>query len=370
MPQETVEPQSTGLENPTRFLWSLSRGLTTCLDEQEQYQRILGQMLKASHALAGALIIYEPQAKRYVFRSAHGLDCPESAICNLVWSQFRQSRALMNGMDRIVIFTALRMRTSEELAFERLLGFRSLCVVPLKIQNRTLGAVLLGNRRRVVNFTSNDIKQLHVTARTASSELERIRLCGELRNVFMNLVRAFVSAIEFKDPYTHGHSERVTDYSVKIAKCLGWADERIEDLHMSAILHDIGKIAIPEVILQKPAKLTEDEYKQIQRHPEIGARIIGQIPQLSNTLAGIHYHHERIDGGGYPQRLGGQDIPDLGRLIAVADAYDAMTSDRPYRKALSAEEAVNELRSLKGHQFDGEMVDAFLEAGRRGYIKL
>jgi len=355
-------------EEQARRFYSLSRSLTNPLDEQLQFHHILERLKASGNATLGALVVFEEERKRFVFRAAFGLSCLESAVCNLVWSYGKKLLARREGLMQVVVFSAEELSAHRDFTFEKMLGFKTLCYQPLVVDDRMLGAVLLGNRNNNVNFYKRDLFRLANAAQIAGSELERIRLYRELKGMFINSVRAFVSAIDAKDAYTHGHSERVTGYAVKIAKALGWKGEQLDTLQMSAILHDVGKIGVPEAILSKPASLTAEEFTLIMRHPEIGARIIGEIPQLKHTLSGILFHHERYDGKGYPKKLSGADIPVLGRLIAVADAYDAMTSDRPYRKGLKTEQALQELVTHSGKQFDPEFVSAFISAYERGAI--
>ncbi|WP_409250945.1 HD domain-containing phosphohydrolase [Bacillus sp. SCS-153A] len=169
--------------------------------------------------------------------------------------------------------------------------------------------------------------------------------------------------LDARDPYTAGHSKRVADYSVRIAQSAGWNTSKIELLRKSSLLHDIGKIGIRDEVLLKDGKLTEDEYDQIKLHPVIGASILEGIDlteELLPILPGIKYHHERLDGKGYPEGLSGMDIPDFGRVIAVADAFDAMTSDRPYRRGMSPLKALSILDEGKGTQWDPEYVNLFI----------
>jgi HD-GYP domain-containing protein (c-di-GMP phosphodiesterase class II) len=355
-------------EEQVKLFCVLGSELVLTRDEKEQYRQILERLRAAANAQVAALILFEEERRRWVFQTATGLNCQEGSISSLVWSYGKRLQAGKKDLEEGFVITAEEMANRSELLFERMLGFKSFCFHPLKVDQRVLGGVLLGNRRNGLNFFKRDLRRLIPAAQNAASDLERVRLYRELKGVFINSVRAFVSAIDAKDPYTHGHSERVTEYSVKIAKTLAWSEERIDALLMSAILHDVGKIGVPEQILSKPARLTDDEYAVIKRHPEIGAKIIGEIPQLNHALTGILFHHERYDGKGYPQQLGGVEIPIFGRLISVADAFDAMTSDRPYRKGLDRREAMKEIMTHCGKQFDPEMVAAFMQAFERGAI--
>jgi putative nucleotidyltransferase with HDIG domain len=168
-------------------------------------------------------------------------------------------------------------------------------------------------------------------------------------------------AIEARDPYTRGHSARVTTIAEAIARRLGWDDERLELLHLGGRLHDVGKLGVSEEVLAKRGRLDEEELAQIREHPKLGARILLRVATLRGALPYVLYHHERWDGGGYPTGRAGEEIPLEARVLAVADAFDAMTSDRPYRPALDRDEALAEVARCSGTQFDPEIVRVFLE---------
>jgi response regulator RpfG family c-di-GMP phosphodiesterase len=184
-----------------------------------------------------------------------------------------------------------------------------------------------------------------------------------IEDLYLGGVEALAEALEAKDAYLRGHSRRVAEYSVSIAKQLGLAAAEIDTLALGAHLHDIGKIGVREDVLHKPGPLTEDEYRHIMEHPVIGARILG--PLLKNDpalLAIVRSHHERLDGKGLPDGLAGDQIPPLVRIVTVADAFDAMTSERPYRHSLPVARALDELRNSRGSQFAPDVADAFLSA--------
>ena len=178
-------------------------------------------------------------------------------------------------------------------------------------------------------------------------------------------LRVLCQAVETKDFYTRGHSERVSRGSVMIARAIGMRPERVEAIRYAGMLHDVGKLGVPTKVLQKTGKLTEEEYAAIQLHPMRGLEIIREIGFLDEALAGIMHHHERIDGRGYPMGLAGDEIPEFARVLAVADAFDCMTSTRSYRGARSLEEAITELRRCSGTQFDPAFVDALVAAVER-----
>lgn len=178
-------------------------------------------------------------------------------------------------------------------------------------------------------------------------------------------IAALCQAVETKDFYTRGHSERVSRASVMIATHRGMRGHRLEAMRFAGMLHDVGKLGVPTTVLQKSGPLTEEEFAAIQLHPMRGLEIVREIGFLDEALAGIMHHHERIDGRGYPMGLAGQDIPEFARIIAVADAFDSMTSTRSYRDARTVEQAIGELRRWSGRQFDPAYVEAFIDAMQR-----
>lgn len=186
-----------------------------------------------------------------------------------------------------------------------------------------------------------------------------------INQVYVRSIDAMVKALEAKDLYTRGHSERVTIYSVAIAEEMGFDAERIQNLRRASVLHDLGKIGVRELVLNKPGRLTDDEFKEITAHPETAKRILEPIAFFNSLLPAILHHHERFDGKGYPYKIGGQDIPLESRIMSIADTYDAMTSTRAYRKALPQETANAELRRCAGTQFDPEVVPYFISAQSR-----
>lgn len=186
--------------------------------------------------------------------------------------------------------------------------------------------------------------------------------------VTLNSIMAIAHTIEAKDLYTSGHSTRVAKCSVAIARRLGVDEEDIKNLNYIALLHDIGKIGVPDAILNKESRLDDEEFEKIKKHPSIGYDILKGITMIPNLPEGALYHHERYDGTGYPMGLKGEEIPYMARIIAIADAYDAMTSDRAYRKALSKENVINELKKGKGSQFDLHILDEFLKMLNAGFV--
>ncbi len=210
-------------------------------------------------------------------------------------------------------------------------------------------------------FGTSEASLLSTAAAMIASHANNLALFQEREVLLVNVVRTLVSAVEAKDEYTCGHSERVALYAKRLAQQVGYSDEDCELLYLTGLLHDVGKIAINDAILNKPGHLTDEEFAEIQRHPDEGWQILQVLEQLSYVLPGVLHHHERMDGKGYPDGLAGTDIPLDGRILAVADAYDAMTSNRAYRTGMPHAKAISVLREGSGTQWDPEAVDAFMQ---------
>jgi len=249
-------------------------------------------------------------------------------------------------------------------------GKGNLIAAPLKIRSSLFGALVLKARNGKGPLTGRDLYHLNFVLDKASSSIENFALYENLYESLFSILYAFVETLEARDAYTKQHSARVTRYAATMAKALGRSDEEIEILQVAANLHDIGKIGIPDHILLKPGKLTEEEYEVIKRHPLIGSHIIGHFDMWSKEQRVIRAHHERWDGRGYPDGLKREQIPYLARIIAIADVYDALTSDRSYRTRMPVDKAVAILRENSGSQFDPEIAELFLHLLDRGDMAL
>lgn len=236
---------------------------------------------------------------------------------------------------------------------------KNMICAPLKSKGKILG-VLEAINKKTGAFSDEDMEVFNALANQVTTAVENAYLYQELKETFYEFTEALADTIEKRDPYTGGHTKRVMTYSTGIGECLGLTGKEIENLKLAAILHDIGKIAIRDNVLLKEGPLTPEETGCINQHPVHGAEIIKHIKQLKDVMPGVKWHHEKYDGSGYPDRLKNGEIPLIARIIAVADTFDAITSDRPYRKALSHEDALNELRKNAGTQFDKEAINAFL----------
>ncbi len=243
----------------------------------------------------------------------------------------------------------------------------SLCQ-PLMARGKILGALIVIRTKNSHPFSQGQLTGLGLLASKAAAAIESSNLYEDLKGTYIATVEALANAIEARDSYTRGHTERVYILSKILADELGWTEAELGDLKIGGILHDIGKIGVPDSILNKPGRLTAEEFEIMRTHPEKGARMIESIPFLRPALPFIKYHHERHDGKGYPYGLKGDDIPLPGRLLAVVDTIDAVTSDRPYRKGRTLAEAMEEIKSYSGTQFNPEVVEACMRAYSKGKL--
>ncbi len=244
-----------------------------------------------------------------------------------------------------------------------------LLAVPLQRQDQVLGC-LFALDKVDGEFDSVDAKLLNSIANESAIYLENVMLFDDVHGLMMGLMHSLSSAIDAKDAYTCGHSERVALVSRHLSQQVGLCERDVDEIYMASLLHDVGKIGVPEAVLQKAGRLTAEEFEQMKRHPQIGARILQDVKQIRKIIPGVLYHHERFDGRGYPEGLAGANIPLMGRIICLGDCFDAMTSNRTYRKALPLEVALNEIRRCAGTQFDPLLTETFLKTGADGFREL
>jgi putative nucleotidyltransferase with HDIG domain len=246
---------------------------------------------------------------------------------------------------------------------------KSLICVPMMIHRRILGVVEVLNKLDGSDFNEHDLETVTSVASIAAMAIENTKLHQTVLDAYKSTITALATTIDAKDPYTRGHSQRVMKFALMAGNSLSLSMEEMETLEYASILHDIGKISVDSHILNNPEDLTRSEWNIIREHPAIGANMLKVIPFLERTSELVLHHHERYDGKGYPDGLEGDDIPMGARLIAVADAFDTMTTDRSYRSALSVEESFGELQNCAGTQFCPVAVDAFVTGFREYTMK-
>jgi len=239
-------------------------------------------------------------------------------------------------------------------------GVSSGVYVPLTIRGNIIGLLCISRTGTERPFTPSEVELISVLSGQAAAAIENARLYEKLERSYLSVMVALSCVVEARDLYTDKHMKDIAEYSVEIANKLGLSDNDIENIRKAALLHDLGKISVPDHILMKPGKLSEEEMEVIKKHPANGAKIIEPVEQLKHATKIIKHHQECYNGTGYPQGLRGEDIPLGARIIAVADAYGAMTTTRPYRIALSIGDAVKELKKCAGTQFDPHLVEIFI----------
>jgi HD-GYP domain-containing protein (c-di-GMP phosphodiesterase class II) len=240
---------------------------------------------------------------------------------------------------------------------------KSVCISPLLVGDEPVGLLVLGEARRTTreSFDPDKLKLVNAISDQAASALRRATLHEQLEESFVQTVLALAKAMDVRDTYTQDHSQRMAAIADVLCRKLDIDEEQIQAIHSAAALHDIGKIGVPDEILRKPGPLTSQEWDSMKRHPKIGADILAPVIKLVHVAPIIIAHHEKFDGSGYPYGLKGDQIPMGARILAVVDAYIAITDERVYRKARSHKEAISELVKYSGSQFDPTVVNAFLK---------
>jgi len=262
--------------------------------------------------------------------------------------------------------------TLSDIGVEERLAFpypvSSILCVPLVTDDKGIGMLVASDKLSGEEFWSQELKLMGVFALEAAASIRKAQLYEVIRALYIHTVEALASAIDAKDPYTFGHSNRVARFSMAICEELGMDREEVRQVELAAILHDIGKIGTPESILQKPGRLTPEEMQIIQEHPAKGAQILSNIVELREVTRWIRHHHEWYDGNGYPDQIAADEIPLQARVITIADSFDAMTSDRPYRKGMSADEALRIMEKSYGSQFDPKLLGTFKNLYKGGRL--
>jgi putative nucleotidyltransferase with HDIG domain len=254
--------------------------------------------------------------------------------------------------------------------FEDIPGIRDLSGIymPLTLRGKGIGILTLVRSGAEHPFTLPDVELVSVLSGQAAAAIENARLYEKLQQSYLSTIVTLSGIAESKDFYTDKHMKDIAEYSVDIARKLGLPEADVENVRMAALLHDLGKVTVPDDILKKPGKLSQEEMEVIRKHPTHGARMIEPIEPMKDAREIILHHHEYYDGSGYPDGLKGKDIPLGARIIAVADAFDAMTTNRPYRKALPMDKVIQEMKDYSGIQFDPDIVEIFLSILREKYM--
>ncbi|MFC1806834.1 HD domain-containing phosphohydrolase [Candidatus Omnitrophota bacterium] len=384
-----------------KVLEDAAAGMATIHNPKQLLQMIVHMVVMKMKLDNVSIIIYDEKFKEYRLRASRGKKSPKSggfifkdSDPFIEWLREKKEPLLFSdivGWAKEKKGESVKgMLTSDLIQVkEHMEVLNANVCIPSFYREQLLGILVLGRKISNDLFTHDDFNFFKALADEAAIAIKNSQLYAELEDraneietlytrehrLFLHASVAFAAAIDARDPYTHGHSERVTNYSLAILKNFGPMPEVQQTpafrqkLQIAAVLHDIGKIGIPDDVLHKPSKLDKEEQREMEKHPVIGGEIIFHIKGLRDIVSAIRHHHERYDGKGYPEGLAKSDVPFMSRIIAVADTYDAMTSDRPYRKGLRDEVAKDEIRNNSGSQFDPYVVAAFLRTFEAGEIK-
>jgi HD-GYP domain-containing protein (c-di-GMP phosphodiesterase class II) len=350
------------------LLSQLSQILNSTLDHQEVRRRAMEAATRLMKAEVGSLLLVDEEKQQLYFEVALGDKGETVKTISLNMGEGIAGWVAQNGKPLIVNNPEKDPRFFKGVDERTEFKTRNIICVPVKVKEKVIGALEAINKRKREDFDQEDLSLFISLADQVAIALDNARLYQELEEMFFQTAESLADAIEKRDPYTGGHTKRVTLFSLATAKYLKLNPSERKWLKIASVLHDIGKIGIEDQILRKPELLNPEEFSAIKRHSDMGAEIIEHIRQLKDIIPGVKYHHEQINGKGYPEGLKGESIPILAKIVAVADTYDAMTTDRPYRKAMERETAIQELKRCAGVQFDSEVVKAFVQAYQKGEI--
>ena len=371
---ESLTKEITHTYEELSLIYDVSTHIGSVLDADKLPVEVINKAINVLDVRCGFLLLFDEQRSEMVIKAARGF-APE------LLDKFKGEYLPNNGLagECVRKKQPIVRQIKEKDVSETILGIENIMCVPMIYKEEPIGVIVLGDKVSGEPFYTPDTKLVFALASITSTMVQNARLYSQLQNMFLSAIRSLSSAIDEKDNYTLGHSNRVTTYSVELGKRMNLSEEQLGVLQLAAILHDVGKIGIPEEVLKKPGKLTNEEWGNIKQHPDKGVHIVEPMVETEGTMAafginfinpkehikeiisGIKYHHERFDGHGYPAGLNSTNIPLISRIIAVADAYDAMTSKRSYRDALPEHVAIEELRKNAGEQHDPEIVELFIK---------
>jgi putative nucleotidyltransferase with HDIG domain len=349
-------------------IFEIDKAITSAIDLETVLQQIVQMSIGLLDARISSLMLLDEESDELVIAAAHGLSENYIQKGPIKMGESIAGKVIQEG--RPIAVDDIQEDSGHIYSDQaRVEGLCSLLSVPLSLKDRVIG-VLNIYTDEPHNFSPHEINLFTSLASQAAIAIENARLFESLEEIYIEVITALASAIEARDTYTPGHSHRVTEYAVNIAEAMGLGPAEVDIIRNAGILHDVGKIGIKEDILKKPGRLTEEERREMEYHPFIGTKILQSVKLLEPVLPLVYHHHERYDGTGYPDGLRGDEIPLGARVLSVADAFESMTSDRPYRKALPLEDAISELRINSGRQFDPKIVEIFLSLAEEGSIDL
>jgi len=348
----------------------VSNALNASSDLKHLLRTVLELSVSHTDALKGMLAIFDRDGESIKIKVSAGIDMEGSEYDEEIKDVFLLAHE--QNAPVLVTYHKDNHPLQDEVVFRgdvQPLGMKKneeMLIVPLRIKNNGLGIFMITRDTEIDNFSKGDLEYLLITANQAAVSIENTKLVKNIKKSYLSTIQSLALILEAKSPYTKGHSEKVTQVAMEIARKLNLSSQEIEVLIKGASLHDIGKIGISESLLNKPGKLTKEEFEIIKQHPIIGDEVLTPISFLEDIRPIVRHHHERMDGKGYPDQVMAKEISLYERIVVVADAYEAMSSDRPYRKGLKREEIIKEFENNAGTQFDENIVEVLLEMMRDG----
>ncbi|WP_224982496.1 HD domain-containing phosphohydrolase [Geomonas agri] len=358
-----LEDKNTNLEKAVAKLSTLYRlglAINSTIEVEDLYRLVVKTTMDTLQAQVGYVVLYDAEHGELRITNLVGYRDPNPQYLRVPMKPSSVSSWVIQNSKPLLITDIAQTPEFDRispLGFER----KTLICAPLMVKDEIIGTLTVVNKLNNTVYNHEELELLSTIAAQASIAIKNAMLYDEQQKTYLNTIQALVSAIEASDSYTRGHSERVTRFSLALARKLELPANRLKVIERAAILHDIGKIGIDLSLLHKEETLTKDDVAELQQHPSIGMTILEPIEFLHDVRLCIGQHHERYDGKGYPNRLTGQELLLESRILAIADSFDAMTSDRPYRKALKLEVAIQELAENAGTQFDPELVPIFIK---------
>jgi putative nucleotidyltransferase with HDIG domain len=346
--------------NELTRLYTISEGLNSFMDNAALFEKIASLAAQVTGAQRVSVMLLDRSRRFLKIRSAIGVSSDEAARTVQPVGKGIAGKVAQTGKPIRMTQRAIDYKPVVDNDRINIYKSNSWLSLPLVIGQEVFGVINLTDKLDGSDFSREDEQIMQTLVEKAGTKLENQALYEGIYSNLIDTLNALVTSIEAKDPYTHDHSQRVTEYAMSIARIMGLGEDEVEMLNFAAMLHDIGKIGVRDDVLLKNGKLTNEEYDVIKLHPIVGERIVKPLGLVCEEVSIIRHHHERYDGNGYPDRLKGEDIPLLARIVAVADAFDAMTSTRAYRRALPIEAATNELIRCSGVQFDPKVVESMV----------
>lgn len=338
-----------------RSLHELSKAINSTLNIDEVEEMILEKTVQLMQAKKVLLLLLDETKTILTLQKSQGLDKKELKV-----TQFNNIRPFDHCIvHKGTVITMDEVLRPDDLKFQRRqMPFLSdMVFAPLEIKGEAYG--LLGISGDAHEFSIVELEIFCSLGSQAAIALENANLYKKLHDAFLHTAEALAEAINSRDPYTGGHTSRVAQYALQLAEALGLSVKEKEDLRLAAILHDIGKIGIDDIVLRKGGSFSDDEKELMKQHPEIGANILEHVDEMDEVVKGVRHHHEWFDGSGYPDGLIKNNIPLVARIISIVDVFDALTTDRPYRKASSKKVAKKIMLADSGSHFDPELLDIF-----------